>query len=93
MDKRKTYSTYEAKARLSEILRAVRERGESALISYRGEPIAEIRPVEAPDTGLARRVERLERAGVVVRGSRRGALKPLAARAGALERFLAERSE
>jgi prevent-host-death family protein len=93
MDKRKTYSTYEAKARLSEILRAVRERGESALISYRGEPIAEIRPVETPDTGLAGRVEHLERAGVVVRGSRRGSLKPLATRAGALERFLAERSE
>jgi prevent-host-death family protein len=91
---KKTYSTYEAKARLSEILRAVRERGERVVISYHGEPVAEIRPYE-PEVGerLEERVARLEGSGVVVRGSRRGALGQVAERPGALARFLAERSE
>lgn len=93
MTKKKTYSTYEAKARLSEILRAVRERGESAIISYHGEPVAEIRPISPGGEGLASRVERLERSGVVVRGSRRGRLASGAPAPGALERFLAEREE
>ena len=39
-----TYSTYEAKARFSEVLRQVRE-GKTVTISYRGEPAAEIRPI------------------------------------------------
>ena len=38
-----TYSTYEAKARFSEILRRVRE-GRSVNITYHGEVVAEIRP-------------------------------------------------
>lgn len=91
---RKIYSTYEAKARLSEILRAVRERGEHVVISYHGEPVAEIRPFEPEGAErLVERVARLEESGVVVRGTRRGALGLVAERPGALERFLAERSE
>lgn len=91
---KKTYSIYEAKARLSEILRAVRERRESFVISYHGEPIAEIRPLDAAsESGLARRVERLEAVGAVIRGARRGDLKPVARRRGALARFLEERGE
>ena len=43
------YSTYEAKAKLSEILRQVRS-GRTIRISHRGEPIAEI----APSTGTRR---------------------------------------
>ena len=39
-----TYSTYEAKTRFSEVLRQVRE-GATITVSYRGEPVAEIRPI------------------------------------------------
>jgi prevent-host-death family protein len=44
-----TYSTYEAKARLSEILRGVR-RGQRAVIAHRGTPIAEVRPLPKQET-------------------------------------------
>ena len=39
-----TYSTYEAKARFSEVLRLVRE-GTPVTVTYRGDPVAEIRPI------------------------------------------------
>jgi prevent-host-death family protein len=87
------YSTYEAKARFSEVLRKVRS-GRRVVISYRGEEIAEIRPVErrgAFET-LEKRLERLERDGVVVRsGKRVGELRPIARRPGGLARFLSSR--
>ena len=40
-----TYSTYEAKARFSEIIRHVRE-GRTVTVSYRGEPVAEVRSIQ-----------------------------------------------
>jgi len=40
----KTYSVYEAKARLSAIVRRVGE-GHRAIITLRGRPVAEIRPL------------------------------------------------
>ena len=39
------YSAYDAKARFSELLRAVMD-GERVVISYRGKPVAEMRPLE-----------------------------------------------
>ena len=45
----KVYSTYEAKARFSEILRKVRG-GESVYVTYRGKRVAEIRPLEKSET-------------------------------------------
>lgn len=92
----KSYSTYEAKSKFSEILRRVRERGETVLVSYHGRPVAEIRPVpeESADEPLAERVERLREAGVLARAEGpRGDLHQLARRPGALHRFLAERDE
>jgi len=90
---RKTYSTYEAKARLSEILRQVRERGETVTVTYRGEPIAEIRPVEAEQgTPLEKRMGDLERSGVIIRSSGSAErLRPVTRKPGALGRFLDER--
>ena len=41
----KTYSTYEAKARFSEIVRTVRG-GQRVTIAYRGEPVAEVVPLK-----------------------------------------------
>ena len=38
------YSIYEAKARFSEVIRHVRE-GKTVTVSYRGEPVAEIRSI------------------------------------------------
>lgn len=42
----KEYSLYEAKAKLSELVRRVREGGESVTITVHGKPAVEIRPVE-----------------------------------------------
>jgi prevent-host-death family protein len=91
----RSYSLYEAKARLSEIVRAVRERGESATITWHGEPVAEIRPLEkASGGGWAERLRQLEQRGVLrrvpVAGDRPG---PVARRPGGLQRFLDERAE
>ena len=88
---KRTYSVYEAKARLSEILRLVRERGETVTISHRGEPVAEIRPIEGRATDLAARIRELERRGAVAPATGAGGLKVVVSRPGALDRFLAER--
>lgn len=40
-----TYSAHEAKARFAEVLRHVRG-GETVTVSYRGEPVAEVRPLQ-----------------------------------------------
>ena len=86
------YSTYEAKARFSEILRQVRE-GRTVTVSYHGEPVAEIRPLsgrEGPDAGL----DRLAARGVLVHATEQESdLQVVVRRRGALERFLAERDE
>ncbi len=90
----RTYSIYEAKARFSEVIREVRE-GETATISYRGQPVAEIRAIRQPQTpALDERLDLLERRGAVVRSTRsRRDFRRVADRPGALARFLAERGE
>ena len=88
---RDTYSLYEAKARLSAIIRQVRE-GRHVVVTVRGEPVAEIRPVAREANDLAARLEQLAERGVLVRGERRkAASRPVARRPGALARFLADR--
>jgi len=83
-----TYSLYEAKAKFSEIIRKVRE-GRSVTVSYRGSPVAEIRPV-ADDADA--RLRRLEEQGIITpRPARKVKLKPIARRPGALARFLRDR--
>ena len=87
------YSVYEAKARFSEVIRQVRE-GKRVTVSYRGEPVAEICPVERPqEPTLEQRLRDLERQGALVRSRARQALAPVERRSGALARFLAERGE
>lgn len=39
------YSTYDAKARFSEVIRHVRE-GRTVIVTYQGDPVAEIRPLD-----------------------------------------------
>lgn len=86
-----TYSLYDAKAKLSALVRKVRE-GHHVTITLHGEPVAELRPIARPEQGLAARLEDLQERGVVVRAADpRAPLKPLAKRPGALKRFLNER--
>ena len=87
------YSVYEAKARFSEVIRQVRE-GKNVTVSYRGEPVAEISPVERRDQAtLDGRLRDLERQGTLLRSRARHKLRPVERRSGALARFLAERHE
>ena len=86
------YSAYEAKARFAEVIRQVRE-GKTVTVSYRGEPVAEIRPIQPEPATIEQRLRDLERRGVLIRSSEpRRPLRAVARRAGALERFLAERN-
>jgi prevent-host-death family protein len=86
------YSTYDAKARFSELMRQVRE-GRSVLITYHGKPVAELRPLPTAE-GLESRVRRLRASGRVVGGDQRPAHFPaLVKRAGAARRFLDDRED
>ena len=87
------YSTYEAKARFSEVLRQVRE-GKTVTISYRGEPVAEIRSIRKEPVTIEERLEDLARRGILIRSDEaRKTLKEVERRPGALQRFLDEREE
>ena len=86
-----TYSTYEAKAKFSEIIRKVRA-GQRVVIAYRGEEIAEIRPLDKNGGRLASSLKRLEDRGAIRHSEERtGPLKPIARKPGALSRFLDSR--
>ncbi len=86
-----TYSTYEAKARFSEILRKVRA-GQRIWVTYHGRRVAVIRPLEVSEEPLADRLRRMESEGVVVRAtSSNASLQPLVRKPGGLKRFLLER--
>ena len=96
-----TYSTYEAKTRFSEVLRQVRE-GETVTVSYRGEPVAEIRPIrQKSEISKAESLKTETQEEYDARLIREGILVPAADPnyrfklgehvPGALERFLADR--
>lgn len=55
---RDTYSLYEAKAKLSAIIRQVRE-GRPVVVTLHGEPVAEIRSISPAPGGLGPRMEQL----------------------------------
>ena len=87
------YSTYQAKSRFSEVLRLVRE-GTAVTISYRGEPVAEIRPLAPGATSVEEHFEQLEKRGIVIPAAEpHGPLRPGAPNPGGLARFLRDRSE
>ena len=85
------YSTYDAKARFSELLRKVRG-GKTVVITYHGKPVAELRPAQ-PAEGLAARVERLRATGRIAGGGAAMKFAPLVKRPGAARRFLEERED
>jgi prevent-host-death family protein len=85
------YSTYEAKARFSEVIRKVRS-GQRVVIAYRGEEVAEIRPLENRAGKFEKTMARLEDEGVLGRRAKPTLpLRPLAKKPGALKRFLESR--
>ena len=89
------YSLYEAKAKLSALVKQVRE-GQSVVITVHGEPVAELRPYEAPQpaTSLESRIRELEARGAVLPArneASRKSIAPIVNRPGALKRFLQER--
>lgn len=85
------YPVHEAKAKLSEILRRVKQ-GRSVSISERGRIIARVVPIE-PSRGVASRLQRLEADGQLVRRAKKSrAIRPVASRPGALRRFLRSRA-
>ena len=92
---KRTYSLYEAKAKLSEIIREVRERRVAVIVSYHGRPVAEIRPIDEPadEDPLAARIRELEASGQLIRGKGGNPLdmKGSARRPGGLKRFLEDR--
>ncbi len=85
------YSTYEAKARFSEVLRKVRA-GQRVRITHHGREVAEIAPIVQGEGNLEQRLEDLELQGCLVRHpgprDRSQVGKPVP---GALKRFLEER--
>jgi len=85
------YSTYDAKARFSEVIRHVRE-GRTVTVTYQGDPVAEIRPLDRSG-GTNARMEWLRSRGVLVDGEEEARrLEPITTRPGALDRFLADRN-
>lgn len=85
------YSTYEAKAKFSEIIRKVKA-GQRVIISYRGEQVAEIRPIEPAPLLFEGDLKQLQADGIIGPPARRkGKLEPVAKRPGALSRFLESR--
>jgi prevent-host-death family protein len=86
-----TYSLYDAKAKLSALVRKVRE-GHNVTITLHGKPVAELRAVAKGEGGLSARLEELEERGVIVPAvDPHAPLKAIAKRPGALKRFLEER--
>ena len=86
-----TYSIYEAKAKLSEVLRQVKK-GHEAIITERGKSIARVIPF-AREENFEERIKRLEAQGVLTPATIKGPLpKNIGVkRPGALQRFLDDR--
>lgn len=90
-DVTRSYSVDEAKAKLGEILRRVKQ-GRSVTISERGREIARVVPIAKPDA-LAARLEALRKAGCLTPATADPkSIRPIARRPGSLRRFLRSRS-
>jgi len=89
----RAYSIYEAKAKLSELLRVVKS-GKEVVVSERGQPVAKIIPFKV-EAGFKERWKQLCSAGMIVEASERPHFKEgnsdQEKTTGALSRFLRER--
>ena len=85
-----SYSTYEAKARFAEVLRHVRQGG-TVTVLYRGEPVAQIRPVPQGEPAIEERLDGLRQRGVLTENGAQGQrINSVQRRPGALDRFLSD---
>jgi prevent-host-death family protein len=88
---RNTYSLYEAKAKLSAIVKMVRE-GSTVVVTLHGKPVVEMRPIETHGAGLKGRLDDLASRGVLMRpGPIPKSRRAVSRKPGALKRFLADR--
>lgn len=84
----KRYSIFEAKARLSELLRLVKQ-GVEVIVTERGAPIAKVLRFE-PEEGLVAKIASLKQQGII--WGRKSSHWPKSIKIkGALQRFLQER--
>jgi len=82
------YSVYEAKARLSEVIKMVKSR-RRVIITERGVPVAEVIPyIEGRTEPLASRIQKLSKSGVILPPKAAFQPEPVTIRAGAVRRFL-----
>jgi prevent-host-death family protein len=86
-----TYSTYDAKARFSEVIRKVRG-GKRVVIEYHGAPVAEILPIAPSPQPFAERVAALQRARAIAPAPGGSTYRVVARRPGSLKRFLKDRA-
>ena len=87
------YSTVETKTKFSEVLKLVRS-GKTVTVSYRGKPVAEIRPIADTNLSNDERLEVLRKRGAYIPAkSPLSAFKSSAQRPGAVKRFLEDRDE
>jgi prevent-host-death family protein len=88
------YSLYEAKAKLSALVKQVRE-GRTVIITVHGQPAAELRPIDpsARPQSLDQRLAELTARGIVLTPKRpdSGSYPIGPRKTGALQRFLSER--
>jgi prevent-host-death family protein len=66
MPRRRTVGARELKTRLGTYLRQVRK-GATLIVTERGEPVAELRPLPVAENDLERRLEELASLGVLAR--------------------------
>lgn len=84
------YSTYQAKAKFSEVLRKVRG-GRRVIVSHRGRHVAQITPVKEAKTSEERMKDLEDRGILSPHREPTGPLKPIARMPGALKQFLESR--
>jgi prevent-host-death family protein len=85
----RTYSVYEAKTKLSELLRIVKS-GAEVVVMERGKPIAKVVPLK-DQSNLQTRLESLEEQGLLISGNGKDFPEPGKKISGGLERFLKDR--
>lgn len=85
----RTYSIYEAKTRLSELLRIVKS-GSEVIVMERGKAIAKVVPF-MQEGDFSTRLQSLEESGLLISGSRESMPDSPKRVAGGLQRFLDNR--
>jgi prevent-host-death family protein len=87
---KQAYSIYEAKAKFSEIIRAVKQK-KRIVVTERGVPVATVVPYQpANQESMEERLRRLGESGTVIRSRKRFLAQPVQVIPGASDRFLSE---